>query len=121
MASVTGGKHHSSLVNPNALQDQFAATNFGSIHDQLLSSGLGESGSAFGLNTEFVASNLGTSDLTGGAHGPLTFAGLGGVTTESVLATQTVQPGGSVSLQFADGSSINIVGTNHIDDSFFQG
>jgi hypothetical protein len=37
-----------------------------------------------------------------------------------VLATQTVQPGGSVALHFADGSSINVVGSSHVDGSFFS-
>lgn len=103
------GQHHPNL---GAVHDQLAGASSASNLDTV--SGLSV-GSGFAHDT--VGGGPGDGGGWGGL-GPVALAGQAAAPTENVVATQTIQPGG-VTLHFADGTSINVVGASHIDHGFF--
>ena len=102
--------------------DQQSPVKMAAIYDKLASGSASANGgeTLSGNFLGFSSGSAGPSGALGDPHGALHFAGQGGLTTESVIATQTAQPGG-VTLHFTDGSSLNVVGATHIDHSFFKG
>ena len=112
MATIGGGGERS-VANLSSINHEIARGAPAGSFDTVTGLSFGA-----GLSHDTVPGSPVSDSVGGAAHGPVAFAGQGGAATDSVVATQTIQPGG-VTLHFADGSSINIVGATHIDGSFF--
>jgi hypothetical protein len=92
------------------------------IHAQIAGASAGTdkgSGLAFGGHAT-VPGSTAPQPLAAGSSGPVAFAGGSAAGSQGVVATQTIQPGGTT-LQLHDGSSINLVGTVHLDPTLFHG
>jgi hypothetical protein len=61
----------------------------------------------------------GGSDTVSGLQGDVRFAGNTPAGTEQVVATQTQEAGNTI-LHLPDGSTITLVGVNHVDASFIH-
>jgi len=97
-----------------------SGANLANIHNQLASgsSSGSDKGSGLAFGSHATVPSSAPQSVSGG-HGPVSFAGQSSP-TEHVVATQEVQPGGGVTLQLSDGSSINVLGASHVDSSLFH-
>jgi hypothetical protein len=94
--------------------------NLAAIHNQLATAPVSTSGPASGLAFGNLATVPGSAPpVAPTSQGPVSFAGQG-APTEQVVATSTEAPAGGVTLNLVDGSSINVLGTSHIDASLFH-
>ena len=87
--------------------------NLGAVYNQLATAGV-SGGAGSGLSAG--STNTGASGIA--SHGPVQFSGQTASGTDNVAATQSAQ-GSGVTLHFADGSSVNVVGATHINPNFF--
>lgn len=91
------------------------AGNLASIHSDLASGGL-PAGGGSALSATVSGS---APPPPAASSGSVSFAGQGHA--EQVVGTSTELPGGGgVTLNLVDGSSINVLGTTHIDGSLFH-
>jgi len=109
VASISGSSGHSH-------------GNLAAIHAQIASASATTdkgSGLAFGGHAT-VSGSTAPQPLAAGSGGPVAYAGGSAPVPQGVVATQTVQPGGTT-LHLNDGSTINVIGTVHIDPDLFHG
>jgi hypothetical protein len=122
MASVHGGHFQFSfgqrpVAAPQAPRDA-GRLSLGLIAHTTISGG----GDTIGGGHDSVgggAPGSGFDTVSGPQHGGVGFAGEPRGSTEQVVASQT-QHGGNTVLHLADGSTITLVGTTHVDASFFH-
>ena len=81
--------------------------NLGAVYNQLATAGV-SGGAGSGLSAG--STNTGASGIA--SHGPVQFSGQTASGTDNVA-------GSGVTLHFADGSSVNVVGATHINPNFF--